>query len=150
MNIVSNNPSHVISVDSQKLGDSSFSANFKILNISTLRNPEVPPQSGSYHSTESRHKTSQLYNKGSHTRLQREHRNIAVKSAFSEEVTGKNTIEVNACAVTKYLHITLLCLRPEAVQLFHNWKQQASFCSSQKSKISGFNETENAKNQSRN
>jgi len=118
MNIVSNNPSHMVSVDSQKLGEQSFSANFKILNISTQRPSEATLPSGSHHSAESRRQATQLPPKGTAQRLQREHRHIAVKSAFSEEVTGKSTIEVNACAVTKHLYVTLLCLRAEVVQLF--------------------------------
>ena len=42
MNIVSNNPSMVESVDSQTNApiDTSFSNNFKILNISSLKSPE--------------------------------------------------------------------------------------------------------------
>ena len=47
----------------------------------------------------------------------REHRRIAIKSAFSENVTGKNTIEVNASAVTKNLNVTLLCLRKDVATL---------------------------------
>ena len=71
-------------------------------------------------------------------RQTREHRHIAIKSAFSEEVTGKNMIEVNACAVTKYIHVTLLCLRQDVAQVVRDWKQQPSFCSSRKSKTSVF------------
>lgn len=66
----------------------------------------------------------------------REHRHIAIKSAFSEDVTGKNMIEVNSCAVTKYIHVTLLCLRQDVAQVVRDWKQQPSFCSSRKSKTS--------------
>lgn len=71
----------------------------------------------------------------------REHRHIAIKSAFSEDVTGKNMIEINACAVTKYIHVTLLCLRHEVAQVFRSWKRHPSFCSSRKSKTSAFDGT---------
>jgi len=54
--------------------------------------------------------------------MTREHRHVAVKSAFSEEVTGKNTIEINACAVTKYLHVTLLCLKQDISTVLQQWK----------------------------
>ena len=121
MNQLSNNPSHVGSVDShaQQVIDNRFSANFKILNISTLKNPDQGAHGATLHSTDSRTKAAQLLPpKGSAARQQREHRHIAIKSAFSEEVTGKNSIEINACAVTKYLHVTLLCLRQDVSTIF--------------------------------
>ena len=49
MNIVSNNPSHIVSVDTanaQATDQGNFSANFKILNIATLRNPLEAAGSG--------------------------------------------------------------------------------------------------------
>ena len=67
----------------------------------------------------------------------REHRHVQIKSAFSEDVTGKNTIEVNLCAVTKYLHVTLLCLNKDIAAVLQQWKQH-SYSSSRKSKSSAF------------
>ena len=151
MNIISNNPSQIGSFESHPntgivgADCGTFGANFKILNISTLKSPEQVLPVNTQQSTDSRHhKTSQLYGKGNLTRLQREHRHIAIKSAFSEEVTGKNCIEVNACAVTKHLHITLLCLRSELHQILSH-KKQHSFSSSHKSKSSAF-DVNNSKN----
>lgn len=103
MNIISSQNSHL--TDDTSISDSSFSANFKILNISSMRSPELVGPHGQ--STESRKKSNIS------SRKAREHKHIAVKSAFSEEVTGKNTIEVNLCAVTKHLYVTLLCLKQD-------------------------------------
>ena len=154
MNIISNNPSHVASLDmstagAQVLLDSlpqSFSSNFKILNIATVRSPtdlQVGPLNSlalaMQYSTESRTKGSSVS-----SRWVREHRHMAIKSAFSEEVTGKNTIEVNANAVTKHLQVTLLCLRQEVGLLFQQHCKQASFSSSKKSKTSAFDVQKNA------
>ena len=43
---------------------------------------------------------------------------MLIKNAFSEEVIGKDLIEVNTCGVTKEVHITLLCLKDEVANLF--------------------------------
>ena len=89
------------------------------------------------YSTESRSVTGKS-GTGVSSRWIREHKHIAIKSAFSEDVTGKNTIEINANAVTKHLQITLLCLRSEVGHLFQQHCKQASFTSSKKSKTSAF------------
>ena len=52
-----------------------------------------------------------------------EKQRLLVKSAFSEEVTEKDLIEVNACGVTKELHFTFLCLKDEVANLFKPYNQ---------------------------
>ena len=43
---------------------------------------------------------------------------LNLKSAFSEEVTEKDLIEVNSFSVTKELHLTFLCLKDEIESVF--------------------------------
>ena len=149
MKIISNNTSthHAASVDSNKTStasDFNFSSNFKILNISTLKYPEPSLHRATQQSTDSnapstksKQTTSKQVPSDRRNLLNhpaREHRHIAIKSAFSEQVTGKGVIEINANAVTKHLHITLLCLRQDAAaMLFRNNNQKSFRCSSKKS-----------------
>lgn len=57
-----------------------------------------------------------------------------MKSAFSEEVTGKHAIEINVCGVTRHLHVSLLCLRQDVAHFFG---RKGSISSERKSKASG-------------
>lgn len=101
----------------QKKRPSEFCQNLKLLNIHTSLEPRE------------RHNA-----KAGGQRLN-------LKSAFSEEVTEKDTIEVNSFGVTKELLLTFLCLKDEVAGVFKPISQlQSTARGSQRGGLSDRNE----------